>query len=185
MELSRRDALAALSALGTSATAGCLADAPRDTPTDEMSSGSGQQRAVDTDALVDTYVAVAEVVYPSELSGLQAFVESFVPPRLDRENHGPAMAATVAEFDEIAQEWYGDRVVSLAPATREDVLEDVGVRTADEDPEGTLAERVRFYLVNELLLALYSSPTGGELVGIENPQGHPGGTDTYQRGPGR
>jgi hypothetical protein len=42
---------------------------------------------------------------------------------------------------------------------------------------------VRYYVVNELLLALYASPTGGELVGIENPQGHPGGTASYQQGP--
>lgn len=187
MELSRRDALAALSALGTSATAGCLADAPRDAQSTAASSSDadGEEPPVDVDTLVDTYVAVAAVVYPSELSGVRAFVESFVPSRLDRTDHGPAMAATVREFDGVAQEWYGDSISSLSPATREDVLEDVGVRTADEDPDGTLAERVRFYLVNELLLALYSSPTGGELVGIENPQGHPGGTDTYQRGPGR
>jgi hypothetical protein len=182
MKLSRRDALAALSALGTSATAGCLADAPRDAGPGDAGTDA---LAMGAEAVVEVYVAVAEVVYPSELSGVETFVESFVSPRLDREDHGPAMAATVKEFDEIAQEWYGDRIVSLSPATREDVLEDVGARTAEEDPSGTLAERVRFYLVNELLLALYSSPTGGELVGIENPQGHPGGTDTYQRGPGR
>jgi len=43
--------------------------------------------------------------------------------------------------------------------------------------------RVRYYLVNDLLFALYSSPTGGKLVGIENPQGHPGGTGSYQQPP--
>jgi len=54
---------------------------------------------------------------------------------------------------------------------------------ADENPDGTAAERVRFFVVNELLLALYASPTGGELVGIENPQGYAGGAESYQRGP--
>jgi hypothetical protein len=42
---------------------------------------------------------------------------------------------------------------------------------------------VRYYVVNELLYALYTSPTGGELVGIENPQGHPGGHESYQHEP--
>jgi hypothetical protein len=59
----------------------------------------------------------------------------------------------------------------------------LGVRTAEPDPDGTDVERVRYYVVNELLFALYSSPTGGELVGLENPQGHPGGIDSYRRGP--
>ena len=43
-----------------------------------------------------------------------------------------------------------------------------------------MSDRVRFFVVNELLFALYSSPTGGSLVGIENPVGHPGGTESYQ-----
>jgi hypothetical protein len=63
------------------------------------------------------------------------------------------------------------------------VLDEMGVDTADPDPEGPDPARVRFYVVNDLLFALYASPTGGELVGIENPQGHPGGTDSYRRGP--
>ncbi|MEA5408870.1 hypothetical protein VB773_15715 [Haloarculaceae archaeon H-GB2-1] len=57
------------------------------------------------------------------------------------------------------------------------------MKTAEPNPDGTTAERVRYYLVNEPLYALYASPTGGTLVGIENPQGHPGGTESYQRGP--
>jgi hypothetical protein len=59
----------------------------------------------------------------------------------------------------------------------------MGVHTADPDSEGTDPERVRFHVVNELLYALYTSPTGGELVGIENPQGYPGGTASYREGP--
>jgi len=73
-------------------------------------------------------------------------------------------------------------VGDLSVADRDSLLREVGADTAPPDPDGTNAERVRFYVVNELLYALYTSPTGGELVGIENPQGHPGGTDTYQRG---
>ncbi len=182
MELSRRDALAALSALGTTGTAGCLASPPRDGTPEDIDDGPD----VDTDRIVDVYVAVAEIVYPSDLSGIEEFVESFVVPRLDRPEHGPAMARTVTQFEDRAEMWYdGQDVTSLSREDRETLLSGLGARTAAEDPHGRLAERVRYYLVNELLLALYSSPTGGELVGIENPQGHPGGTETYQRGPGQ
>jgi hypothetical protein len=59
----------------------------------------------------------------------------------------------------------------------------MGVDLVDPDPDGFSAERVRFYLVNELLYALYSSPTGGTLLGLENPQGYPGGSESYQQGP--
>jgi hypothetical protein len=180
--LSRRDALAALSALGMSATAGCAARAPRESADSDDEDG-GPEPAVDPEGAVETYVAVAEVVYPSAVSGVEEFVRSFVSPRLDREDHGPAMLAAVAELQDAARTWNGEDVASMSPETREQLLRELGVGTAEEDPHGTAAERVRFYVVNELLLALYSSPTGGELVGIENPQGHPGGTDTYQRGP--
>ena len=65
--------------------------------------------------------------------------------------------------------------------TRDRLLRGIGVETADPVPDGTLTERVRFYLVNDLLFAFYASPTGGRLVGIENPIGHPGGIESYQR----
>lgn len=171
MELSRRDALGALAALGTAgSTAGCTLDPPE---------GGG-----DADVLA-TYLVVAETVYPSEADGIEAFVESFLPPRLNREEHGDRMAETVRELDELAREWYGSSVSELSPEECDELLREVGADVADEDPTGALADRVRFYVVNELLLALYASPTGGELVGIENPQGHAGGTDSYQRGPQR
>jgi hypothetical protein len=183
MELSRRDALAALSSLGTAGTAGCLAEAPHNGEPAEFGMDSSSQ---DTDRIVDVYVAVAEVVYPSEVTGIEEFVESFVRPRVDRPDHGPAMAQAVTELAQRAEMWYdGTDITSLSREDRETLLAGMGVKTAEEDPGGRLAERVRFYVVNELLLALYSSPTGGELVGIENPQGHPGGTETYQRGPGQ
>jgi hypothetical protein len=34
---------------------------------------------------------------------------------------------------------------------------------------------VNYYLLDELLFAFYSSPTGGELIGNKNPRGYPGG----------
>ena len=75
------------------------------------------------------------------------------------------------------------RVVDLPPADRDALLDQMSVDVADPDPDGVDRERVRYYVVNELLFALYATPTGGKLVGIENPQGYPGGTASYQRGP--
>jgi hypothetical protein len=43
---------------------------------------------------------------------------------------------------------------------------------------------VRHLVVNDLLYALYASPTGARLAGLENPPGHPGGIESYREGPG-
>ena len=171
MELTRRDAVAALSALGVGATlSGCV---------EPPSSG----RPIDVERIRDVLVATAEVVYPSEVSGTATFVEAFLEARLDDPTHAAGLDEAVADLDEHAAVWYDDRFDALSVADRDEALRTFGVDDADEDPDGTPPERVRYYVVNELLLALYASPTGGELVGLENPQGHAGGTDTYQRGP--
>ncbi|WP_178917715.1 gluconate 2-dehydrogenase subunit 3 family protein [Natronomonas gomsonensis] len=175
MELTRRDATIALAALGTggAAAAGLRATRERDEPPDRL----------DDDAVVSAMVALAEVLYPSELSGIEPFVETFVTERLEREGHGEALRATATDLNELAAAWHDAAIAELSPAAREELLREAGADIADEAPDGTTAERVRYFVINELLMALYTSPTGGELVGIENPQGHPGGTDTYQRGP--
>jgi len=49
------------------------------------------------------------------------------------------------------------------------------VDTAGPDPDGVAGERIRYYLVNELLYAFYASPTGAGLVGLENPRPIPAG----------
>jgi hypothetical protein len=181
MELTRRDAVAALAALGAG---GAVAVGRRrvlersDTPGADNTTGRP-----DDEHVRETLVATAEVVYPSELDGIATFVRAFLDGRLDRAAHAEGIRGAVAELDERAVGWHDGRFTDLSLETRETLLREVGADTADEDPDGTTAERVRYYVVNELLLALYASPTGGELVGLENPQGHPGGTDTYQRGP--
>ncbi|MEA1930959.1 MAG: gluconate 2-dehydrogenase subunit 3 family protein [Euryarchaeota archaeon] len=166
MELTRRDAVAALGALGAgTAGAGCL-----------------QEDASD-ESVQEALVATAEVLYPSAVEGIDEFVETFLAGRLDEGPHAEGVRAAVDALERRAESWYGDRFAGLAVDDRDSVLQEAGVAAAEEDPDGTPAERIRYYVVNELLLALYSSPTGGELVGIENPQGHAGGLDSYQRGP--
>jgi hypothetical protein len=180
MELTRRDAVAALAALGGAGGAAfgytrLHADSDGDRPAAENLPGD--------DHVVETMVAVARVVYPSEVSGVVSFGTAFLDSRLDESDHADGIRDAVAELDDRGESWHDGRVVDLPPETRGQLLRESGADTADEDPTGTTAERVRYFVVNELLLALYASPTGGELVGIENPQGHPGGTESYQQGP--
>jgi hypothetical protein len=172
MELTRRDAVAALGALGAgTAGAGCLQEAAT---SDAEASDESVQEAL---------VAAAAVLYPSAVGGIDAFVETFLAGRLDEGAHAEGVRAAVDALERRAESWYGDRFAALDVDDRDSLLQEAGVDAADEDPNGTTAEQIRYYVVNELLMALYSSPTGGELVGIENPQGHAGGLDSYQRGP--
>ena len=169
MELSRRDAIAALGVVGAGAGAAAYAvDTGGDAAT----------------APVETLVAVAEVVYPSELSGVEPFVETFAERRAaGDDDHARGVRAAVETTDDRAEAWYDAAFADLATEDRDSLLREMGVDTAAEAPDGSTAERVRYYVVNDLLMALYASPTGGELVVLENPQGHPGGTDSYRRGP--
>ena len=179
MELTRRDAAAALAAVGAT---GGLALAARNR--DEGPGDGGEDDALPDETTVRaSMTAVATVLYPSEVDGVEAFVDRFLDGRLDGSPHADGVRAAVGELDDAARSWYGAPVAELAEGDRDRLLREVGADTAAEDPDGTLAERTRYYVVNELLLALYASPTGGELVGIENPQGHPGGTESYRRGP--
>ncbi|MEF8887011.1 MAG: gluconate 2-dehydrogenase subunit 3 family protein [Haloarculaceae archaeon] len=176
-ELTRRDALAALGAAGVGGVAiGALTlgDGGDEGDTDQP---LGRQE-------VATVQAIAGIVYPGEVSGVEAFVERYVLGRArDRPERARGISEAVTALDEYARDWYDSGFLDLAPDQQEEALEDMGVPVADPDPEGSAVERVRFYLVNELLYALYTTPTGAELVGLENPQGYPGGTDSYRRGP--
>lgn len=173
MELSRRDALVALGAAGVAAGGALTLDGRRD---------DGPLDADD----VATLVAAAEVLYPSAVEGVPEFVERYAVGRAgDRPDNAAGVAEAVAELDAAAREWHDAPFRDLSAPRRDDLLRELGCDTAEPDPDGTVAERVRYRVVNELLYALYATPTGGELVGVENPQGHPGGTASYQRGPNR
>lgn len=173
MRLTRRDALAALATAGVTGAAGCAAPAARDRP------------ALDPEAR-ETLVAASAVLYPAAVEGREAFVRTYVEGRTAEDDERRAgIETTAADLDDAARVWEGEGFADLTVDTRESVLRQVGADTADPDPdaEGSLAGRVRFYVVNELLYALYTSPAGGELAGVENPVGHPGGTTSYRQGP--
>ncbi|WP_415381776.1 gluconate 2-dehydrogenase subunit 3 family protein [Halosimplex sp. TS25] len=192
-KLSRRDALAALAAVGVAgggALALSAADGDDGDGDDAETAENGQDGgdappygAITADDLT-VLTAVAETVYPSEVEGVDSFVTAFVRGRASAQpDHAAGIADAVGYLSEWTGAWYEESFASLDPAGREEALDRMGVREADPDPDGSDAARVRYYVVNELLFALYSSPTGAELVGIENPQGHPGGTESYRRGP--
>lgn len=169
MRLTRRDAIAALAAIG--ATSG--AAATWDRIDDEL----GERER-------DTLVAVARTVYPSAVEGIERFVERYTVGRVvDRPAYARGIADATRTLDGSAVDWYDAAFAGLDDPDREAVLRRMGVDTAEPDSDGIDPSRVRFYLVNELLYALYTTPTGGELVGLENPQGHPGGTTSYRRPP--
>ena len=181
MEITRRDALAALASVGVVGGGGVAALARERREASERGTAG---RAPGRSPVLDALVATAEVVYPRAVSGIPEFVEAYSLGRFEgRPDYRAGVRDAVDELDEHARAWHDEPYAALDRTTREDLLRSMGVDSADEDPEGTTAERVRFYAVNELLLALYSSPAGGRLVGIENPQGHPGGTESYRRGP--
>lgn len=171
MQLTRRDVLAALGAAGVAGGASVLAtDVLRGDPVDDHD--------------VATLVAVADAVYPSEVEGVESFVREYSVARVrDRPEYGHGVSDAVATLDEYARDWFDGRFVALDADARRTLLDQMSVDAADPDPGGDDPERVRYYLVNELLFALYTTPTGGRLAGLENPQGHPGGVDSYQRGP--
>lgn len=179
MELTRRDVLGALSAAGVGSVSGC---------SDLLDGGTIGEGPTDEDPITDhdveTLVALAEVVYPSGVTEIESFVRKYSVARVrDDRSYARGVSETVARLDDYVAEWHDDSYADLSASARMDVLEQMTVDTADPDPDGVAGERIRYYLVNELLYAFYASPTGAGLVGLENPPGHPGGTTSYQEGP--
>jgi len=179
MDLSRRDALAALAATGVAGVAGATFLDGEDGATAAGDSTPPDDAAAASDDSLATLVAVAETVYPSAATGVDGFVETYVAG-LPEDRRDDALAVA-ADLDATARDWFDAALADLDRSTRNRLLRDLGVDVADADADGYLSERIRFHLVNELLYAFYASPTGGRLVGIENPIAYPGGTESYQR----
>jgi len=181
-ELTRRDALAALSAAGV-AVAGC-ASPPGEGDGEADDASLSEDEASLTEGERETLFAAAEVLYPSAVTGIEEFLGRYVEGRVrDRPEHARGIGTAVEYLDEYCRAWYDSDFAALSPADRDEALRRMGVEDAAPDPDGSDVERLRYYVINDLLLALYASPTGGRLLGIENPPGHPGGQASYRRGP--
>jgi hypothetical protein len=175
MELSRRDAVLALGAVGVG---GGGLGAAADAVTSEQSDGSVPDRTV------EGLLAVAEVVHPSAVATTEEFVRTYVVGRIDaRPAYREGVVQSVEDIAAESRERTGRAFPQLSADDRDSILRSMGVGTAVPDPDGTVAERARYYVVNELLYALYASPTGAQLLGHEHPTGFPGGREAYQRGP--
>jgi hypothetical protein len=167
MELTRREALGALGAAG--AVAGGLGAATYSGIANEESRPAA------------TVLALAETVYPSEVSVEPSFVRTYLGTRTAGADELDARALA-ATLDDYAVGERGFAFAELSRSEREALLRDVGVASTPPNPEGTAVERLH-YLVNDLLFGLYATPAGGELAGNPNPQGHPGGLEHYRREP--
>ncbi|GAA0290954.1 gluconate 2-dehydrogenase subunit 3 family protein [Halarchaeum salinum] len=178
MELTRRDALAALAAVGV--TGGALAFADRGNGPDSTDASTGPL----DEGTLDALVAAADVLYPSAVTDSESFVTEYARGRAaDDDAHATEVVEATTYLDDYANAWYDADFAALDPETRDEALRRMRADTADPDPDGTDVERVRYYVINDLLFALYTSPTGAELAGLENPPGYPGGRESYQRGP--
>lgn len=174
MELTRRDALLALVGGGLVASTAFVEDA----------SDHGAATA-ESDLDLETLGALAEVLYPSAVTVTDGFIRTYVLGR--RAVDGDYLTG-VAEALEVvratSRRETGRAYASLDAARRDGVLRATGADRAYADPDGTAAQRVRFYVIDGLLYALYATPRGAGLVGNDNPAGYPGGTRVYQRPPG-
>ncbi len=179
MELTRRDALAAVVAV---TGAGGAVVSRFEPPTAAGGGMAGDDDDAGDEALLSALTAAAEVVYPSAVEGHRRFVETYALGRLDgREDYRTGMRRAVADLDATARDWFDAPFESLPAADRDRLLRELGVDTADADAGGSISERIRYYVVDDLLFAFYASPAGGRLLGIENPPGYPGGLESYRR----
>lgn len=174
VRFTRRDALAAAAVGGGGAAVALATEFNDDAP-------SAASTARLTDASVTTAHAVATVVSPSAVDVTEQFVGTYLaglsPDRTD------GVVRAVDALDERARAQYGVAFARLSAVERETLLRELGVDRVASDADGTVAERVRYSLVNELLYALLTAPTGSRLFGVDNPVGHPGGFEGYQREP--
>ena len=180
---SRRQFLAALGGTALAAAAyGYSTDSGRSLAAD---AGTGQRSHPASGYHIDALTALAKAVYPSDVSVERSFIESRVFGRVEPEpDHFEKLVAAIEAVDGHARARFGGRITELSAGRRREVLRSMGVTTVHPTADGTTAEQVRFYVVNDLLYALFTSPVGGDLLGIDNPPGHPGGREAYQRGPG-
>lgn len=176
MKVSRRDAVAALTAMGLSVSvAGCTAL----TGEDDSDGDEGEQES--DEPPLEGLVAMAETLYPSSVAVTDEFVETYVHGRaIVDEGYLEEVTQAYATVDESALEVFDEPFVELTGPERDEALENIELGTATANPDGGAVERVRFYLFDELLYAFFSSAKPAEVYDHLNPPGRPGGTEAYQ-----
>ncbi|MXR20227.1 gluconate 2-dehydrogenase subunit 3 family protein [Halobacterium bonnevillei] len=173
MRLTRRDALEALAA-GTVAGLGSVTVSELATRLDDQEAEQ-QLNRID----IETAEAVADVVYPSEVTVSPEFIETYYSS-MPAELRAEAVRA-IRDLNTASKRQFSTAFANVeSRKTRDDMLRALGVNRAQSNPDGTIPERVRYFLVNGLLYALFTTPKGAELFGIDNPKGYAGGFATFQ-----
>lgn len=125
---------------------------------------------------VDALVAVATVVYPSTIDDPRAIVVPYTTTLHHSRRRG--ITSAIDALDQHSRSIHGRSFASFDRPQREAMLQQLGVHRVQPNAAGTVPERIRAYLVNGVLYALFTSPIGTGLLGIENPLGYPGGVDS-------
>lgn len=170
MKLTRRDALLAFVGGGVITSTALAEEAIRD-----------DDRTV-TEADVEVLVALGEVLYPSSVAVTRRFVEtSALGLAMMDDGYLAGLSEALDVVRTTSRRETGRGYTSLDADLRDGVLRATGADQAYADPDGTVAQRVRYYVVDGLLYAFYATPAGSGLAGNENPRGYPGGTEVYQQ----
>ena len=165
MQLTRRDAVVAL---GTASVSGGLGFVVADHEQRTLERAGGPV----TPGVISRLAVIADVVYPSKVSATEGYIEAYVS-RLPEERREATVAGVEAVARTVERTW-AESLMSAPNAAIDSTLHRMGVDRVNADPDGTVAERVRFHIVNSLLYLLFTTPKGSRLVGIDNPVGYPG-----------
>lgn len=164
--VTRRDAIVALSAGGMAAVAG------RQDVWEDDDARTGPEAAPDHG--METLRSLTTVLYPSAVDVRDDFLSTYLFGRIAHDgSYKEALRAGVETLDELAREHHGAPFRLLNTDQQMRVLRESAVRSGESNPAGTAVQRLNYHVVDELLFALYASPTGGELLGNANSAGFP------------
>ncbi|MFO7925678.1 MAG: hypothetical protein ACQET5_00140 [Halobacteriota archaeon] len=130
-----------------------------------------------SDAGMDGLLTVADIVHPAAPEDVEPVISAYVDGLSD--DRIRELVTALYELDSRSRRHFGVSFGALSRARGERLLATLGVNRAQSRPKGTLAERVRYHIVNAVLYALLTRPAGTELFGIGNPVGFPGGFASY------
>ena len=119
---------------------------------------------------------VATTLYPSDIADPEPIVNSYITSLPD--SRIDAIATTIADLDTLATQHFGRSLDSLSTREVDALLRTIGAHRAQPVATGSVSERVRYHLINGLLISLFSQPAGSTLIDIGNPRGYPGGYAT-------
>lgn len=174
MRLTRRDAIIAAGSSGfVTAAASILIDSSMNSDKNDRGLPDQATPGELSTHSVETLHALTEVLYPSEVEVTNGFVETYV--NIHPMPWKSEIQAAISSLDSLAKDWAGQPLKALSKSHRDTLLREQGINRVQASPTGTTPQRIRYYIVDGLLFALYSTPKGSRLVGIDNPRGHPGG----------